>query len=190
MKFIFILLVFSFLHLFSESTKDVLFYHSLTSKDLIEKNKKLTGLKEVIDYHIKDAKNGFIRYSIKGVEGFSEYTIWKKKDTRIIAAEINYSCGPACVISGIHFYEIQKEKFSDITEKTYPKSKIEILYKKKLDQIQARGASGNETLWISLPRKGLDIQVGINQDPTNPDEKLIPVAILKWNENDFILKAN
>jgi hypothetical protein len=190
MKFTFILLFTLLNPLISDTKKDVVFYLTLTSKEVIEKNRKITGLKEVIDYDIKDTKNGFIRYSIKGIEGFSEYTIWKKKNGTVLAGEINYSCGPACMISGIHFYEIKEQIFKDITETIYPKSKIEELYKKKLDHIQAKGASGSETLWISLPRKGLDIQIGINQDPTNPDEKLIPIATLKWNETNFTLKSN
>jgi hypothetical protein len=81
----------------------------------------------------------------------------------VLAGMISYGCGPACEFNGIQFYEFtgKNTKGKIVTEKVFSEKKMKAFYEKHLDKIQARGAAGDETLWVKLPQKGKDIEYGI-----------------------------
>ncbi len=185
-KFSFLLIL--SLTIYAQANKDVLHYLKLaTAKKGAELKAKYSIPGDVIDFNKKDLKNGYLSYSLKGLDGLNEFAIWNKKDGKVITGETHFDCGPACGLSEITFLEFTGDKFTDITSKVYPKDKLEKLYKAKLAKIQAKGASGSETYWVKIPQKGTTIEIGINAEPENSDSKLIPVAELKWNGNSFDL---
>jgi hypothetical protein len=133
-----------------------------------------------------DLKNGYIRYSQKSAEGFSEFAIWIKKNKEVIAAETSYGCGPACSLSSIKFYEFNGENYTEVTNKFYPAKKIEAIFKKRLAALSVKDKENDPSLWILIPKKGTTILIGINKDPISVDN-ILNIAELKWNGNSFDL---
>ncbi len=134
----------------------------------------------------KDLKNGYIRYSQKSSEGFSEFAIWIKKNKEVIAAEASYGCGPGCSLSSIKFYEFNGENYTEVTNKFYPAKKIEAIFKKRLAALSVKDKENDPSLWILIPEKGTTILIGINKDPISV-ENILNIAELKWNGNGFDL---
>jgi hypothetical protein len=176
-KFIlgFILISFSLL---GNPKKDVLHYFKLVNKSQPMENFQFTE---------KDIKNGYLKYDIRGAEGFNEFAIWFKKDKTVIAANVSYGCGPACGVNDVKFYEFNDDNPQDTTSKFYPEAKLQALYKKKLDKAQAKKAFEDESYWLKIPRKGTTIEIGIKANQMSDKETFIPVADLVFKKDTFEL---
>jgi hypothetical protein len=133
-----------------------------------------------------DVKNGYIKFYPLMAEGFGEFVIWKTKDKKILAGTVNYSCGSACVLSDLRFYEFSSKHPNGqlVKEKVFSEKKMKELYQKHLEKIEARGASGDETLWVKLPREGKDIEFGIMSDQ-NGSDTFVQTGLAKFNGTKF-----
>lgn len=134
----------------------------------------------------KDLRNGYIRFYPKMAEGFADFVIWKLKDKSTLAGVVFYSCGPACNLTELEFYLFppKSTKSKNVTQQVFDKKKMKTIYNKVLENVTARGKVGDETLWIKLPKKGLDIEFGIMQGQLETDT-FIKAGVGKFNGKGF-----
>jgi hypothetical protein len=134
----------------------------------------------------RDVKNGFVRFNPIDAEGISDFVIWKRKDGSTLAGLLSLSCGPACIVDSIEFYEFKRNSLKPVkvTEKVLDKKKIEKLVEQSIERINTKGSVGDETLWIVLPRKGKDIEFGVMQDQLGSDT-FIKAGLAKFDGKGF-----
>lgn len=165
----------------------ILFFQSLSSKESnVETYFYNLFPPENYALQEKDIRNGYIKFYPKMAEGFGEFVIWKLKDKFTLAGVVLYSCGPACYMTRLDFYHFaaNSKEGEKVTHKVFDKKKMEALYKKAFENVTARGGTGDETLWVKLPKKGRDIEFGIMQGQVEKNT-FIKVGIAKFNGQSF-----
>jgi len=81
-------------------------------------------------------------------------------------------------MDGVKFYEFNGDLPQDVTNKYYPDAKLQALYKKKLEKVQAKQTLEDAAYWVKIPRKGTTIEIGTKANQMSEKESFIPVADL------------
>ena len=124
---------------------------------------------------VEDIKNGYIKLGSNGMEGWSEFALFKKTDGTYIFAVSEISCGPACN-GNLELLIFKNEKWTDVTEQFSP-------------DVSAETNSDFENYW-ELPRAGKTlVYINTNEDVREESDKLIYTELkFNWNGSKFVKK--
>jgi hypothetical protein len=144
-------------------------------------DRKIKNRAELIKYRkslitIEDITNGYLKLDNNGMEGWSEFALFRKSDGTYLFAISEISCGPGC--SGeLQLLTYKNGKWTDVTNQFSPK-------------LPTTATSGDYEMYWKLPRVGRTlIFVNTNEDVKEEREKLVYKEFkFEWNGTKFVGK--
>ena len=115
----------------------------------------------------KDIRNGFIAYDLPAVEGYEEMAYYIPTASNKFVALVSFGCGPECEASMPIFYEIDKGKLVETTQKYISEAtfaQIDEGMNAARTKIKLTDPENSLTRWVKVPQKGTTIQIGFNEN--------------------------
>lgn len=129
-----------------------------------------------------DVINSYCSFSKFGAsQMYGSMALWRSAKNQDIIGVFTYSCQMGTCEGMTEMVKFYDAKMNDITDKVFSKSVLEKDFKSKLDNIQARGANGDETFFCEIPKKGTTIKFMIKLGGEfMSKEWSMPIAELKY----------